>query len=148
MDNVVTTNKKAYRDFELFDKYQCGIVLQGAEIKSVRAGKVNFKSAFARIDEDELFLFNLSIDPYVQASYLATLSERPRKLLVHKREVKKIYAVMSQKNMTLVPTQLYFNNRGILKVEIALAKGKRSFDKRDDIKKRSIDREIDRRMKK
>ncbi|MBF0484499.1 MAG: SsrA-binding protein SmpB [Candidatus Omnitrophica bacterium] len=147
MDNTVATNKKAFRDFELFDKYQCGIVLQGAEIKSVRAAKVNFKSAFARVDEDEVYLYNLSIDPYAQASYLNTLSERPRKLLLHKREIKKLNGILQQKNMTLVPTQLYFNARGILKVELALAKGKRSFDKRDDIKKREIGREIDRRMK-
>ncbi len=147
MRQTIATNKKAYRDFFFTDKWECGIELKGGEVKSVRAGKVNFKDTFARADEDEIFLYNLHIDQYKQASYLNEEPDRTRKLLLHKREIRKMVGIVTQKNVTLVPTKIYFNNRGLVKVEIALGTGKKQFDKRQDIQKRTIDRDLRRAVK-
>jgi SsrA-binding protein len=143
----IATNSKAFRDYNLYDRWECGIALKGGEVKSVRAGHVNFKDAFAMVQGEEIFLHNLHIDSYRQASYLNEDPDRVRKLLLHKKEIMKIYGNTTQKGMTLLPTKLYFNKRGMLKVEIALAKGKKQYDKRDSIKKRDIGREIDRAIK-
>jgi len=147
MSGVIATNKKAYRDYFFSDKWECGIELKGGEVKSIRAGHVNFKDTFARVDENEIFLYNLHIDQYKQASYLNDEPDRPRKLLLHKREIKKITGIVTQKNLALVPTKIYFNSRGFVKVEIALGKGKKQIDKRDTIKKRNIDRDLGRAVK-
>jgi len=144
MGDAIATNKKAYRDFFLTDKWEAGIVLQGAEVKSVRAGGVNFKASFARADRGEIYLYNLYIEPYAQSGHEAPEPERPRKLLLQKREIRKIEGRLAQRNLTLVPTRIYFNNRGLVKVEIALGKGKKLYDKRESIKKRKIDRDISR----
>jgi SsrA-binding protein len=147
MGQAIATNKKAYRDYFLSDKRECGIVLQGAEVKSVRAGKVNFKDSFARLDDNEIYLYNLHIEPYAQASYLNGEPDRVRKLLLHKREIKKLFNAVTIKQLTLIPTKIYFNNRGMVKVEIALGKGKKLYDKREAIKKRDSKRDIDRVIK-
>ena len=147
MGQTVATNKKAYRDYFFSDKWECGIELKGGEVKSIRAGKVNFKDTFARAEEDEVFLYNLHIDQYKQASYLNEEPDRARKLLLHKREIRKMVGIMAQKNVTLVPTKIYFNNRGFVKVEIALGTGKKQFDKRQTIQKRDIDRDLRRAVK-
>jgi SsrA-binding protein len=147
MGQTIATNKKAYRDFFFSDKWECGIELKGGEVKSVRAGKVNFKDSFARVDKDEVFLYNLHIDPYKQASYLNDEPDRPRKLLLHKREIRKIFGVVAQKNIVLVPTKIYFNNRGLAKIEVALGTGKKHYDKRQTIQKRETDRDIKRAIK-
>ena len=147
MGEAVASNKKAYRDYALLDKWECGIVLQGSEVKSIRAGHVSFTDAFARVDKEEILLYNLHIDAYAQASYLNVDPDRVRKLLLHKREIKKIMGKMTQGGWLLVPTKIYFNKRGIAKVEIAIGKGKKQFDKRESIKKRDIDRDISRAMK-
>lgn len=144
MGKPIATNKKAYRDYFLTDTWECGIALNGGEVKSIRAGHVNFKDTFARIDKDEMYLHNLHIDAYLQASYLNDEPDRPRKLLLHKKEIIKIGNIIAQKSAALVPTKLYFNNRGFVKVELALGKGKKLFDKRESIKKRDIDRDIGR----
>lgn len=141
---TLATNKKAYRDLHLMDRWECGLILKGGEVKSLRAGGVNFKDSFARMDGEELVLFNLHIDPYLQASYENLESDRPRKLLLHKKEILKIIGIISQKGLVLVPTKIYFNKRGFAKIEIALGKGKKLYDKRDDIKKRDMDREMKR----
>ncbi len=141
---TLATNKKAYRDLHLMDRWECGLILKGGEVKSLRAGGVNFKDSFARMDGEELVLFNLHIDPYMQASYENLESDRPRKLLLHKKEILKIIGIISQKGLVLVPTKIYFNKRGFAKIEIALGKGKKLYDKRDDIKKRDVDRELKR----
>jgi SsrA-binding protein len=147
MGQTVATNKKAYRDYFFSDKWECGIELKGGEVKSVRDGKVSFKDTFARVDENEIILYSLHIDPYKQASYMNDEADRPRKLLLHKREIRKIIGIVTQKNVTLVPTKIYFNNRGLVKVEIALGTGKKQFDKRQDIQKRNIDRDLRRAVK-
>jgi len=147
MGSTIATNKKAYRDYFFSDKWECGIELKGGEVKSIRAGGVNFKDTFARIDENEVFLYSLHIDQYKQASYLNDEPDRPRKLLLHRREIKKINGIITQKNLVLVPTKVYFNNRGFIKVEIALGKGKKLYDKRVTIQKRNIDRDLGRALK-
>ena len=147
MGETIATNKKAFRDYAFFDKFEAGIALTGGEVKSIRAGNVNFKDSFARIDKEEMFLYNLHIDPYAQASHLNDDPQRPRKLLLNKKEILKILGQIAQKKWILIPTKIYFNNRGFVKVELALGKGKKLYDKREDIKKRDIDRELKRTIK-
>jgi len=147
MSGAIATNKKAYRDFFFSDKWECGIELKGGEVKSMRAGSVNFKDTFARVDGDEVFLYNLHVDPYKQASHMNDAPDRVRKLLLHKREIKKISGIIAQKNLALVPTKIYFNSRGFVKIEIALGKGKKLYDKRETIQKRNIERDLGRAMK-
>ena len=144
---TIATNKKAYRDYFLTEKWECGVELKGSEVKSIRDGHVSFADSFARMDGGEVYLYNLHINPYAQASYLNVPVDRPRKLLLHKKEIEKIDVAVNQKHLTLVPTRIYLNPRGFVKVEIALAKGKKMYDKRDDIKRREIDREVKRSSK-
>ncbi len=141
---VIATNKKAYRDFFLLEKWEAGIALSGGEVKSLRDGGVSFADSFARVDKGEIFLYNLHINPYAQASYMNTAVDRARKLLLNKREIERITAAITQKKLTFVPTRIYFNKRGFVKVEVALAQGKKLYDKREDIKRRDIDREVKR----
>ena len=144
---LIATNKKAYQNFNLTDKWECGIVLTGGEVKSIRAGHVNFKDTYAWVKEDEVFLSSLHIEPYEQAGYIQSEPDRVRKLLLHKKEIKRLSGLMTARGRTLVPTRIYFNSRSIVKVEIALGQGKKQYDKRDNIKKRDIDREIGRAMR-
>lgn len=146
MDASVT-NKKAYHNYFLKEKWECGIALNGGEVKSLRGGGASFTDAFCHIDKGELYLYNLYINPYEQASYLNEAPDRPRKLLVHAKELERIEGHLTAKGRTLIPTKLYFNQRGFAKVEIAVGEGKKLYDKRDDIKKREIKREIDRSIK-
>ena len=143
----IATNKKAFRDYFFIDRWECGLALTGGEVKSIRAGEVNFGDSFAREQKGEIFLFNLYINPYLQASYMNDEPDRPRKLLLHKKEIQKITSTAAQKHLALVPTKLYFNKRGFVKVEIALGRGKKSFDKREDIKKREVERGLKRRLR-
>lgn len=142
-----STNKKAFRDFHLVDRWECGIELKGSEVKSIRAGSVNFADSFARIDGEELFLYNLHIPPYAQASFMNPDPDRPRKLLLHKKEIKKIVGLTTQKGLALIPTKIYFNKRNFAKVELALGTGKKHYDKREDIKRREQNKDIDRAIK-
>ena len=144
MSQVIATNKKAFRDYFLTDKWEAGIILNGGEVKSIRAGNVNFKDSFARVDKDEIYLYNLHIEPYMSSSHETVESDRPRKLLLHKKEIQKIEGRVAQRALTLVPTRLYFSDRGLVKVEIALGRGKKLYDKRESIKKRKLDRDISR----
>ena len=144
---IIATNKKAYHNFHLTDKWECGIALVGGEVKSLRAGQASFTDSFAHPEKGELFLYNLHINPYMQASYMNLEAARPRKLLLHKKEVERIIGALTRKGLTLIPTKIYFNNRGLAKVEIALGQGKNLYDKREDIKKRDINREMDRAVK-
>ncbi len=143
----IATNKKAYRDYFFQEKWECGIVLNGGEVKSLRDGSVSFTDSFARIDDDEIWLYSLHIAPYAQASYLNEDPDRKRKLLLHKKEIAKIFGLVCQKSLTLIPTRIYFNKRGIAKVELALAKGKKLYDKRDDMKKQEQQREVGRALR-
>ena len=144
MSKPIATNSKARRDYVLTDPIECGIALAGGEVKSIRAGKVAFTDSFARIDKGEVFLHNLRIEPYAQGSYMNENPDRVRKLLLKKKEIQKLFGKTSQRGLTIIPTKLYFNSRGFVKVEIALAKGKKLYDKRETVKKRSINRRLQR----
>ena len=148
MGETIITNSKAYYDYELSEKLECGIELAGSEVKSLRAAQVSFKDAFALIEREEVLLYNMHIEPYAQASYMNPPPDRKRKLLLHKKQIRKLAAKVSQGGCTLIPTKMYFNAKGKAKVEIAIGKGKRQYDKRETIKKRSVEREMDRAMKK
>jgi len=145
--NAVATNKKAYRDYAILEKIECGIELKGSEVKSLRLCKVTLNDSFARLEKGEVILYNTHISPYTQASYLNVEPTRPRKLLLKKSQIRKLASQISQRGFTLVPLQIYFNARGFAKVELALCKGKKLYDKRDDIKRRESDLEMRRMIK-
>ena len=142
MGKTVATNKKAFRDYSIQGSWECGIALKGAEVKSLRAGGVNFKDSFARIEKEEIWLYNLHIAPYAQRGFTELETDRPRKLLLHKKEIRKIETQSVQKRLALVPTKIYFNSRGFVKIELALGKGKRQYEKREAIKKRTIEKAL------
>lgn len=145
--SIIATNHKAYRDYAVLESFECGIELRGSEVKSLRDGKANLNDSFARIEGGEAILYSTHISPYSQASYLNVESVRPRKLLLHKKQISKLEGSLSQKGLTLIPLKLYFNDRGFAKVELALCKGKKFYDKREDIKRREQDLEMRRVMK-
>lgn len=127
--------------------YEAGIVLTGTEIKSVRAGKVSIKESYARLQNGELVIIGMNISPYEQGNRFNTDSLRIRKLLLHKREIRKLTGLTTQKGFTLVPLQMYINEYGLAKIEIAVARGKKNYDKRDDIAKRDANRKMEQAMK-
>jgi len=141
-ENAIATNKQAFRDYDILQRFEAGLELKGSEVKSIRAGKVNLKDSFARIEGAQVFLYNTHISPYEQASYLNVEPTRVRKLLLHKSEIKKLDMQLAQKGLTLVPLRVYFNAKGFAKVELALGKGKKSWDRREDIKRAEVDRKI------
>ena len=139
----VATNRNASYRYNLLERWECGMVLQGSEVKSLRAGNVQLKDAYAALQDGEVWLHNMHIAPYPAASRENHEPERPRKLLMHRREIERLIGKTGEKGLTLVPTRLYFAGRNA-KVEIALARGKDLHDKRRDIKARDQRREIDR----
>lgn len=140
--DIVTQNKKAFYDYFIEETFEAGIMLTGTEVKSLRAGKANLKDSYARIKDGEIFLLNTHISPYNQADgFKQHEPERTRKLLLHKKEIMKLLGKTREKGYTLVPTKIYFKD-GKAKVEIGLARGKTSYDKRDTIKARDVKREI------
>ncbi|MFH1825035.1 MAG: SsrA-binding protein SmpB [Candidatus Firestonebacteria bacterium] len=138
---VIIENRKAFFDYFILEKYEAGIALVGTEVKSIRESKVNLKDSFARVDKGEIFLYNMHISPYLYGNIHNVLPTRKRKLLLHKTEINRLLGKLSQKNLTLVPLKIYLKGNKI-KIELALAKGKKHFDKRDVIKKREVEREI------
>jgi SsrA-binding protein len=143
----VIRNRKARYRFEILETVEAGIVLTGSEVKSLRDGKASLDEAFAVIRQDEVFLRDCHIAPYPMAGYAQHVPTRPRKLLLHRRQIRKWANRIKERGLTLVPLSLYFSERGIAKVELALARGKTHEDKRAELKKRELDREIDRAMK-
>ncbi len=144
---VISTNRKAFHDYLIFDKFIAGIVLTGTEIKSIRAGAVNLKDAFARIEDNEMFLYGMHISPYEQGNRYNHKSDRVRKLLLNKREILKIQDKIKKDGYTIVPLELFLTH-GFAKIEIGLAKGKKLYDKRESITKKTQERDIARLMKK
>lgn len=144
---LVANNKKARHDYFIEEVYEAGIVLTGTEIKSVRQGKVSIKESYAKIEDGEMILYGMNISPYEQGNRYNVDPLRPRKLLLHKQEIRKLIGYTTQKGLTLVPLTMYINTEGRAKVEIAVARGKKNYDKRDDIAKRDAKREMDRKMK-
>ena len=143
---IVAQNKKAYHDYFILDTYEAGIELQGTEIKSIRKGSVNLKDSFIRIRNDEAFIDNMHIAPYEQGNRFNHDPLRQRKLLLHKKEIKKLQKELKENGLTIVPTKLYFNTSK-LKVEIALARGKKLYDKRQDLKEKDSKRDIEKALK-
>jgi SsrA-binding protein len=143
---VIATNRKARHDYFLLETIEAGIVLQGSEIKSIRAGQISLKEAYVRVDGEQAWLVNAHVAPYDPASRDNHDPLRVKKLLLHKKEIKKLWNEVRKKGTTIIPTQVYLTS-GRAKVEIAIAKGKRKYDKRHELKKRDAQREIDRALK-
>lgn len=143
---LIANNKKAYFDFFIDDKFECGIALAGTEVKSLRMGKCSIKESFVRITNDEVMIYGMHISPYEKGNIFNKDPLRPRKLLLHKKEIDKIFGKMKEKGNTVVPLQVYFNG-SLVKVEVGLAKGKKLYDKRDDIAKKDQKREAQREFK-
>ncbi len=140
---VVARNRRARFEFDLLDRLEAGIVLTGTEVKSLRNGKASLEESYAGIDKGEVWLYGCDIPEYLQANRMNHKPKRPRKLLLHKGEIEKVASKATDRGMTLVPLQIYFKN-GIAKVEISVAKGRKTYDKREALKKQDAKREIDR----
>ncbi len=139
---IITDNRKARHDFFIEETFEAGIALQGTEVKSMRLGRVNLKDSYAHIQNGELILSNMHVSPYDKASHFNHDPVRDRKLLMHKREIMRLWGKTREKGLTLVPIKLYFNEKSKVKVEIGLAKGKKLFDKRDDLAKKDAERQV------
>ena len=144
---TLAVNRKARHDYDILERYEAGIVLKGSEVKAIRDGRVNLKDSFARIRNGEIFLINMHISPYRHASTHETVDpRRDRKLLMHKREIMRLAGKVQEKGLTLIPLRLYLKN-GRIKVEIALAKGRKLHDKREAARRKTLEREIQEAMK-
>jgi len=144
---ILATNKKARHDFFIEEVYEAGIVLTGTEIKSMRLGRVNLKDSYAKVIDNEMMVFNMHISPYEQGNRYNVDPVRPRKLLLHKQEIRKLLGATTLKGLTIVPLSVYLNKKGVAKMEIAVARGKKDYDKRDTIAKKDADRRIAQQMK-
>lgn len=143
---LIANNKKAYHDYFIEEKYEAGISLAGTEVKSLRMGRCSIKEAFIRIEHDEVFVYNMHISPYEKGNIFNKGPLRVRKLLLHRQEIRKIQGHITQKGYTIVPLSVYFSG-SLVKVEIGLAKGKKLYDKRQDIAKKDQRREAERKFK-
>ncbi len=141
------TNRKARHDYHILETFEAGIALVGTEVKSLREGKGNLKDSFARVENGELFLYNMHISPYEKGNIFNEDPLRTRKLLMHKKEIHRLAGQVKEKGLTLIPLKVYLNERGLIKVELALAKGKALYDKREDIKRRDANREMEKAFK-
>ncbi|HZR26309.1 MAG TPA: SsrA-binding protein SmpB [Vicinamibacterales bacterium] len=136
----IAENRKAFHDYHLLETFEAGIVLLGTEVKAIREGRVNLRDSFARLEDGEVFLYNVNISPYSHRGYADHEPLRRRKLLLHRDEIRKLIGKTVEKGMTLIPVRLYYKN-GRVKVAVSLAKGKKEYDKRETIKRREVDRE-------
>ena len=143
---VIATNRKARHDYYLSDSYEAGISLKGSEIKSIRAGQISIKEAYVQIENFEAWLVNAHIAPYEQASYLGHEPRRKRKLLLHRKEINRLWDAVRKKGVTIIPTRVYLKN-GRAKVEIAIGRGKKQYDKRQEIAKRDAQRDMERNLR-
>lgn len=146
-EKVVATNRKAFHDYAIEEKLEAGIVLKGTEVKSLREGRVNLRDSYASVDHGQVVLHHCHISPYSHGNIMNHDPLRPRRLLLHRREISKLLGKTQQKGLTLIPLRIYFSSRGRAKVEIALAKGKKQYDRREAIKAREAGREVERAMK-
>jgi len=140
-------NKKAKHDFHMEETFEAGIALEGTEVKSLRSGKASLRDSYARVENGELYLYDMHISPYEKGNRFNHDPKRPRKLLMHKREIMRLYGYVREKGYTLVPLRLYLNEKGLIKVELALARGKRIYDKRREIAKRDAERQMEKALK-
>jgi SsrA-binding protein len=141
------TNRKARHNYHILETFEAGIALAGTEVKSLREGKGNLKDSFARVENGELYLYNMHISPYEKGNIFNKDPLRTRKLLMHKKQINRLFGQVKEKGLTLIPLKLYLNERGLVKVELALAKGKALYDKREDIKQRDAGRQIEKAFK-
>ena len=145
---IVTTNRKARKNYQIFDTYEAGISLKGDEVKSLRNLNCSIEESFVRIESREAIIYNMHIPEFSKSSYFRSNPRRPRKLLLHNKEISRLWGFTSQKGYTLIPLKVYFNDRGFVKIEIASARGRHLYDKRQKIKEEYQKREAQRRMKK
>ncbi|MFO7974316.1 MAG: SsrA-binding protein SmpB [Candidatus Hydrogenedentota bacterium] len=145
-EKTIVKNRRARHEYHILERYEAGIVLQGTEVKSMRAGHINLKDSYAEVKDGEMFLVGVHIAPYEQGNVYNHDPERPRKLLMHKREILRIGQTIAQKGYTLVPLRVYFKN-GRAKVEVGLCRGKQTIDKRRTLRQREQEREVDRALK-
>ena len=143
-NDISIKNRKASFEYEWLEQFEAGIVLKGTEIKSIREGKISLSGSYCYLHKDELFIKGMNITPYTESSFQNHDPIRERKMLLKKSELKKLKAKTEEKGLTIIPTKLFVNKRGFAKVGIALARGKKLFDKRDNIKKKDQDRELQR----
>ena len=143
---IIAQNKKAYHDYFVEEKYEAGVELFGTEVKSIRAGKVNVKESYCDIKDGEVFFLGMHISPYEQGNVFNKDPLRPKKLLLHKREILKLFGLVAQKGYTLVPLQVYLKNSRV-KIEIGLCRGKKLYDKRDDMARNDAKRDMERAFK-
>jgi len=142
----IARNKKAFFEYILSDKFEAGLELKGPEVKSMREGKISLSDSFVKAEKGEVYLYGMHVSPYRQSGPFAPDPTRARKLLLHKTEIEKLNSLTNQKGYTVIPTRLYFK-RGFAKIEIAVAKGKKLFDKREKLRQQTIDRETNRSLK-
>ena len=143
---IAAQNRKAYHDYTIDEKYEAGIELFGTEVKSIRMGRCNLKDCYAQVKDGELFVLGMHISPYENGSFSNTDPLRPKRLLMHKAEIRKLQQAVMQQGLALIPLNVYLKD-GRVKVEIAICRGKKNYDKRDDIAKRDAEREMERHMK-
>jgi len=139
---IIAKNKKAFFNYEILEKYEAGISLLGSEVKSIREGRISLKESYAEIKRGEIFLINCHINPYEAANRFNHDPLRERKLLLHRREIKRLTGKVKEKGLTLIPTKVFISNQGNVKVEISLGKGKKAYQKREAIRERDRDREM------
>ena len=145
-EKLIANNKKAYHDYFILETYECGIELVGTEVKSMRIGKCSIKESFVRIENEEVFVYGMHVSPYEKGNIFNREPLRVRKLLLHKSEIRKLLGKIKEKGLTIVPLKVYAKGNRI-KIEIGLAKGKKLYDKREDIMKKDVKRDMEREMK-
>jgi SsrA-binding protein len=145
MSAEIASNRRAFHNYQIVDKIEAGIELRGTEVKSIRAGLANLSNAFARVENGEVFLYDADIQPYERASHIQHEPKRPRKLLLHKAEIARLFSASAVEGQTLIALRLYWKN-SLVKVEIGIGRGKAAIDKRHDLKEKAIKRETDRTM--
>src|SRR4026209_499741 len=146
-EKAVATNRKAYHDYFIEEKFEAGIMLQGTEVKSLRDGRVNLQDSYASVKGNEIFLHHCHISPYSHGNIMNHEPLRTRKLLLHRKEINKLLGKTQQQGLTIIPLRIYFSKRGFAKIELGLAKGKKQHDRRESIKTREAGREVERAMK-
>ena len=142
MEKIIAKNPKALRDYQILERFECGIELKGSEVKSLRESKASLTDSFARTENSEIFLYNMHISPYEKTSQFFVEPKRKRKLLLHKNQIRRLIGRVEQKGFTLIPLKCYFNKRGMAKIELGLGRGKKLYERREDIKKRQTELEI------
>ncbi|MDD5044648.1 MAG: SsrA-binding protein SmpB [Candidatus Omnitrophica bacterium] len=147
MSKVIATNRKAHRDYVVLETMEAGIELKGGEVKSLRDARINLEDSFARIEDGQVILYNAHISPYQEASYLNVEPTRPRKLLLHAKQIERLAGQLAQKGFTLIPLKAYFSESGFAKIDLAVCKGKKLYDRREDLKRRETDLEMRRAIK-